>query len=73
MAEDAVQIGPVSNPKFPANRENNREIRRYSACTRPATGCIWANSKTYERFPYSRYQGIVFDEQGSKIEVTGIF
>lgn len=31
MVEDAVLIGPVSNLKFPANREINREFCRVRA------------------------------------------
>jgi hypothetical protein len=59
MAEDAVLIGPVSAPRFPANREINREFCRFHP-----SGVIFAsirliNSMACSEIPYATEQGIL--------------
>jgi hypothetical protein len=58
VAEDAVLIGPVSAPRFPANREINREFCRFHP-----SGVIFAsirliNSMACSEIPYATEQGI---------------
>jgi hypothetical protein len=60
---DAVLVEPISTPKFPANREINREycrIRPRSAVFKADTR---ANSDAYIKIPYSTEQGIFVKEQ----------
>ena len=59
VAEDAVLIGPVSAPRFPANREINREFCRFHP-----SGVIFAsirliNSMACSEIPYATEQGIL--------------
>ena len=64
MVADAVAVEPVSIPKFPANREINREfhqIRPLGAILRADTR---EDSKTYNEIPYATKQGIFAKEQG---------
>jgi hypothetical protein len=73
VAEDAVLIGPVSNPTFPANREKNREIRRF----RPSRTILMSNrrasSMACSEIPYVTEQGIILAEQGVVLDLTGIY
>jgi hypothetical protein len=75
VAEDAVLVGPVSNPKFPENREFNREFfsfgpfsaefDRFSAhYTGNFNGLQQIPSATRNREFAERYQGIFRGEQG---------
>jgi hypothetical protein len=63
VVADAVAFEPVSTPKFPANREKNREFRR----TRTFYAILKAerpiNSEAYSKIPYSTEQGILANEQ----------
>ena len=73
MAADAVAFEPVSTPKFPANREINREFRRIrllGAILKADTG---ANSEACSEIPYATEQGIILAEQGILVQEQGIF
>jgi hypothetical protein len=58
LAADAVAFEPVSTPKFPANREKNREFCRI----RPLNAILKANtrasSETCSEIPYATEQGL---------------
>jgi hypothetical protein len=68
----AVHVEPVSTPKFPANREKNREFCKFGpACVsddriRPMI------SGLLSRIPYTTEQGIVSTEQGILVLEQGI-
>ena len=64
MVADAVQVEPVSTPKFPANREINREFRQIRLLGAILKADTRANSETYSEIPYSTEQGIFAKEQG---------
>jgi hypothetical protein len=72
VAEVAVQYEPVSTIKFPADRENNREICRF----RPSPGFSahsWrANSIASTLIPEATEQGIYFTEQGMIQDEQGL-
>ena len=69
---EAVVIGPVSNPKFPDNREINREFFKFG----PFSGILApnqrANSIACRRIPYEMEQGIFLTEQGILTPKQGI-
>jgi hypothetical protein len=72
LMADAVGCEPVSNTKFPANREKNREfcgIRLFDAILR-ADKLI--NSGACSKIPYSTEQGIFTEEQGIWRQEQGI-
>jgi len=58
MADDAVQIGPVSNPEFPDNREINREFCKIRPSAAILTPVRQANSMVCNEIPYAMEQGI---------------
>ena len=64
MVADAVLVEPVSTPKFPANREINREFRRISLLGAILKADTRANSEACSEIPYSTEQGIFAKEQG---------
>ena len=70
---DAVRVEPVSTPKFPANREINREFRRI----RPLGALLNANTQQFQRafseIPYTTEQGIISAEQRILLQEQGIF
>src|SRR5579863_1609104 len=66
LAGEPVRIGPVSDPKFPANREINREFPKNSALDRNLAQDHRANPTACRQFPCYGKQGI------SKL-VTGKF
>jgi hypothetical protein len=57
LADDAVDGEPVSEDKFPANRENNREFSDFGPFFRAIVLKIARNSGGYERIPYAAEQG----------------
>ena len=69
---DAVVIEPVSTPKFPANREKNREFFNFGAvfAIRGLTSPII--SGLLSQIPYSPEQGIFAKEQGIIFKEQGI-
>ena len=69
----AAAFEPVSTPKFPANREINRECRRIRALGTILNADTRANSKASSRIPYKTEQGIFSAEQGIPIQEQGIF
>jgi hypothetical protein len=64
VVADAVLIEPVSTPKFPANREINREFRRIRLLGAILKADTRANSEACSKIPYSTEQGIIAKEQG---------
>jgi hypothetical protein len=64
VVADAVLIEPVSTPKFPANREINREFRRIRLLGAILKADTRANSEACSKIPYSTEQGIFAKEQG---------
>jgi hypothetical protein len=73
LADDAVQIGPVSNPEFPDNREINREFCRFRPTSVIFAPRRRANSITCSQIPYATEQGIIFKEQGILAQEQGIW
>jgi hypothetical protein len=71
MVADAVQVGPVSAPEFPANREINREFRRIRLLGAILKADMRANSDACSKIPYSTEQGIFAREQGIGNARTG--
>jgi hypothetical protein len=64
VVADAVVVEPVSTPKFPANRENNREFRRIRSLCEILKASKRAISKASSQIPYATEQGIISAEQG---------
>ena len=64
MVVDAVLVEPVSSPKFPANREINREFRQIRLVGAILHADTQANSEACSEIPYSAEQGIFAKEQG---------
>ena len=65
MVADAVGFEPVSTPKFPANREINREFRRIRTFGANLKADTRANSEVYSKIPYSTEQGIFCEGTGN--------
>jgi hypothetical protein len=72
VAADAVDVEPVSTPKFPANREINREFYRTHPLCEIFNADTRAISKTFGRIPYATEQGIISAEQGILAQEHGI-
>jgi hypothetical protein len=72
MVADAVGFEPVSAPKFPANREINREFRQIRLLGAILHADTRANSKACSEIPYSAEQGIFAKEQGICTREQGI-
>ncbi len=72
VAADAVAVEPVSTPKFPANREINREFYQI----RPPCEILKANTRAismpFSQIPYATEQGIISAEQGILVQEQGI-
>jgi hypothetical protein len=72
MVADAVVVEPVSTPKFPANREKNREYFKFGPT------CVSDDRKRpmisglLRQIPYSTEQGIIFAKQGILAQEQGI-
>ena len=64
VVADAVAVEPVSTPKFPANREINREFCRIHPLCEILNADTRAISKAFGRIPYATEQGIISAEQG---------
>jgi hypothetical protein len=69
---DAVTVEPVSTPKFPANREINREFCRIRPLSAILKADTRANSETCSEIPYATEQGIILVEQGIPTREQGI-
>jgi len=70
---DAAWIEPVSHPKFPDNRENNREFCgfwRSAAILKPNRRI---SSMVCNQIPYAKEQGIFKRVSGKIFQGTGIF
>ena len=72
MVADAVQVEPVSTPKFPANREKNREFYQIRALGAILKADTRANSEACSEIPYATEQGIILAEQGTSARYQGI-
>jgi hypothetical protein len=64
VVADAVAVEPVSTPKFPANREINREFCQFRTHCGILKANTRANSKAFSQIPYATEQGIILVEQG---------
>jgi hypothetical protein len=73
VVADAVRVEPVSTPKFPANRENNREFRRIRLLGPILKADTRANSAACSEIPYATEQGIISAEQRILAQEQGIF
>jgi hypothetical protein len=73
VVADAGLVEPVSAPKFPANREINREFRQIRLLGAILHADTRANSKASSKIPYSAEQGIILAEQGILVQEQGIF
>jgi len=69
----AVVVEPVSTPKFPANREKNREFCRIYPLRPILSAHTPAKSKASSEIPYTTKQGIISHEQGILVQEQGIF
>jgi hypothetical protein len=58
MVADAVVVEPVSTPKFPANREKNRDLFNSGAISGSDAPVSPMFLGTYSQIPYSSEQGI---------------
>ena len=72
VVADAVAVEPVSAPKFPANREINREFCRIRSLCEILKVDMRANSKAFSRIPCATEQGIISAEQGIPAQEQGI-
>ncbi|MGC1623208.1 MAG: hypothetical protein WA759_10480 [Pseudolabrys sp.] len=70
---DAVTYEPVSTPKFPANREKNREFRQIRPLCEILKADTRANSEACREIPYAKEHGIISAEQGILVQEQGIF
>ena len=64
LAVDAVQVEPVSTPKFPANTEINREFFNFGSDCGSVVAIRPMIQRTWSEIPYSTEQGIFAKEQG---------
>jgi hypothetical protein len=71
LVADAVIVEPVSTPKFPANREINREFRRICPLCEVLKANTRAISKAFSKIPYAPEQGIISAEQGILVQEQG--
>ena len=72
MVADAVVVEPVSTPKFPANREKNREFCRIRPLSTILKADMRAISETCSKISYATEQGNILEEQGIPAEEQGI-
>jgi len=72
VVADAVAIESVSTPKFPANREINREFCRIHPLCEILNADTRAISKAFGRIPYAAEQGIISAKQGFLTQDQGI-
>jgi len=59
LVADAVIVEPVSTPKFPANRDINREFRQIRLLCEILNADTRAISKAFSQIPYATEQGIL--------------
>jgi hypothetical protein len=71
LADDAVSCELVSGIKFPANREINREFRKFRASAAISASNRRANSKACSQIPYATEQGIFGAITGNFFGITG--
>ena len=72
LVADAVIVEPVSTPKFPANRDINREFRQIRSLCEILNADTRAISKAFSQIPYTTEQGIISAEQGILTQEQGI-
>ena len=72
MVADAVVVEPVSAPKFPANREINREFFDFGLARGSEVAICPMIHWTWSKIPYSTEQGIFVKEQGIFTREQGI-
>jgi hypothetical protein len=72
LADDAVGCQSVSKPKFPANREINREFCGFRPSCAIFAPSQRANSMASGQIPYAMEQGIFLPEQGKFWSEQGI-
>ena len=58
VADDAVQIQPLSASKFPGNREIDGEFHKYRLSSSFSVPSQRANSKPCSQIPYAGEQGV---------------
>jgi hypothetical protein len=73
VVADALWIEPVSTPKFPANREINREFCGFWRLAAILTPNRRAGSMVYNQIPYATEQGIFKRVSGKSFPGTGNF
>jgi len=71
VVADAVAVEPVSTPKFPANREKNRDFFNFKHHPRRGWLTSPMNSEAWSAIPYSMKQGIISAEQGILAQEQG--
>ncbi|MFI4961684.1 MAG: hypothetical protein ACHP82_09565 [Hyphomicrobiales bacterium] len=59
LVVDVVIVEPVSTPKFPANRDINREFRQIRSLCEILNADTRAISKAFGQIPYATEQGIL--------------
>ena len=64
LAADAVVVEPVSAPKFPANREINREFFDFGLARGSEVAICPMIHWTWSKISYSTEKGIFVKEQG---------
>ena len=64
LVADAVAVEPVSTPKFPANREKNREFFNFGPDSGLEHSMRPMISRAFKQIPYVTEQGIISAEQG---------
>jgi hypothetical protein len=72
VVADVVIVEPVSNAKFRANREKNREFCHIRSLCEILKANTRANSKAFSQIPYSTKQGSILPEQGISAQEQGI-
>jgi hypothetical protein len=73
--KDGLRMQSATNrspPKFPANREINREFRRIRALGAILIADTRANSEACSEIPYATEQGVFVKEQGIWTREQGI-
>ena len=71
MVADAVAVEPVSTPKFPANREINREFRGFGRCSAEQVSTPTSNFNGLHSIPYTKEQGVFLKRTGKFIPGSG--
>ena len=66
------ESNPSPFPKFPANREKNREFHQIGPLCKILKAATRADSKASSEIPYATEQGIISAEQGILVQEQGI-